>query len=505
MDFQGIQLTSTPVLLAIVAGAGLVWYIISAVTAWHGLRQFQGPFLAKFSYLWLLTSGRSGRNCEILTDTHRKYGSLTRIGPYDLLTDDPELIRNMSAARSSYKRSSWYMANRLDLHHDSLFTTMDTVKHDKLKAKVMIGYSGKQNSDLEPGIDEQIVTLVQLLKAKYISKSGSLKPLDMARLSQYLTLDIITRIAFGKEFGYLKREEDIHDYIKITEGWAPTIRLCAEVPFMQKVFMSPFLMQYLGPKPTDPKGMGKLLGLAQEIVATRFGSKGEEQDDMLGGFVKQGLTARQCENEVLFQIIAGSDTTATSIRATMLYLMTSPHAYHRLRQEIDDAIAQGRASNPITDEEGRSLPYLQAVIYEGLRIHPPFAGLLMKEVPAGGDTLEGRFVPAGTRIAHSTWAALHNRRVFGEDADLFRPERWLGLEKAERLDMERIVELIFGYGRWGCAGKQIAFMELNKVFFELLRDLDFQLINPLKPWTSINHQLFINHDMFVHVTERKHS
>lgn len=57
--------------------------------------------------------------------------------------------------------------------------------------------------------------------------------------------------------------------------------------------------------------------------------------------------------------------------------------------------------------------------------------------------------------------------MFGPDADLFRPERWLEVDEAQRTEMRRVAELVFGYGRWMCAGKVIAFMELNKVLVEV--------------------------------------
>ena len=57
--------------------------------------------------------------------------------------------------------------------------------------------------------------------------------------------------------------------------------------------------------------------------------------------------------------VAGSDTTATAIRATLLNLVTSKRVYEKLQREIDDAAAQGRISSPITHEEAKQLPYLQ--------------------------------------------------------------------------------------------------------------------------------------------------
>jgi cytochrome P450 len=107
------------------------------------------------------------------------------------------------------------------------------------------------------------------------------------------------------------------------------------------------------------------------------------------------------------------------------------------------------------------------VIYEGLRIHPPNVLLAYKQVPPEGDTIDGKFVPGGTNIAQNTWSLMRNKSIFGDDADVFRPERWLGITSEKRTEMERVTELLFGYGRWMCAGKHVTFAELNKVFVEV--------------------------------------
>lgn len=92
----------------------------------------------------------------------------------------------------------------------------------------------------------------------------------------------------------------------------------------------------------------------------------------------------------------------------MFYLATTPTAYRRLQREIDEAIRSGRASSQgpiITSAEAKNLPYLQAVVKEGLRIHPPTLILASKRVPAEGDILpapDGRFIPGGTEIAQNS-------------------------------------------------------------------------------------------------------
>lgn len=93
----------------------------------------------------------------------------------------------------------------------------------------------------------------------------------------------------------------------------------------------------------------------------------------------------------------------------MLFLTTTPHAYRRLQEEIDQGIAEGRISSPITNAEAKALPYLQAVIHETRRYHPINIGTFPKVVPPNGDTLAGQFVPGGTKIAVNQRGLLRNK------------------------------------------------------------------------------------------------
>ena len=152
----------------------------------------------------------------------------------------------------------------------------------------------------------------------------------------------------------------------------------------------------------------------------------------------------------------------------MLYVMTSPQVYTTLQTEIDNAIRDSKISSPIVrDTEARTLPYLQAVILEGLRMHPPVSGLLSKVVPPEGDTIDGVFVPGGTEIAANTWSVMRNPNTFGQAPEIFRPERWLGISEEKYAEMARVVDLNFGHGKYKCLGKTIASLELNKVFVEV--------------------------------------
>ena len=69
-------------------------------------------------------------------------------------------------------------------------------------------------------------------------------------------------------------------------------------------------------------------------------------------------------------IFAGSDTTAISTRSTIYHLLKNPECKRKLVEEIDNLYKEGRLGIPVTMEQSKQMPYLQACMYEGLRCHP---------------------------------------------------------------------------------------------------------------------------------------
>ncbi|KAM0630540.1 hypothetical protein ACHAO3_000613 [Verticillium nonalfalfae] len=398
---------------------------------------------------------------------HLAVGPVVRIGPNDLVTNDSEILRRMWAVRSPYRKGDFYDAIRLDPTKDNIISMRDDHAHNELRAKVAIGYSGKENEFLETAIDVQMLSLVRLIEERYLSTSGVFRPMDFASKMHYLTLDIITSLAFGECFGYLSQDRDVHNYIQITEESMPVM----------------------------------MTFVAKKVVAERIAS-GKVQRDMLGSFLAHGLTPEEAEGEALVQVLAGSDTTATAMRMTMVYLMTTPTAYNALAKEVRDACDRSLLSVPVQDAEARRLPYLQATIREGLRVFPPVTGLMSVAVPRGGDVMHGMSIPEGTQIGWSAFGVLRSKAVFGPDADTFRPERWLEAGDEELKAMTAQWELVFKYGKWQCLGKTLALLDLNKIFVELLRRFDFSLIDPIEPMKSYSAGIFIQSNLMVKVVGR---
>ncbi|KAK6841133.1 hypothetical protein PG987_001993 [Apiospora arundinis] len=486
---------------AIVGVSTVLWYLLTGIAAWYRLRRFPAVhWSAHFSYFWAGKTAYGGQQYwvhRVMFDGRGEETPLLRIGPNELITNDPDIVRRISAARSGYDRDPWYSAGRFNPYYDNMFTVLTATAHARFRSRTSHAYSGREIPDMERGVDQQLATFRRRL-AGY-AQSGKL--LDFGPMSSYFTVDVITRLAFGKEFGFLAEESDKYNFLhELTALW-PRMATSADVPWIRALLFSTPVLKLIGPKPRDKTGFGALMGVAEKEVGKRFAPGAEKKKDMLGSFMNHGLDQTECEVEGLFMVISGTESTASAIRCIMTYAMTTPSVYVKLKGEIQDAVREGRASSPIRVEEARKLPYLQAVLYEGIRMRPPLLGLLAKTVPRGGDTLAGRRVPAGTAICTNVSSLLRSTKLFGADADVYRPERFMELGAEDRVAMERNVELAFGSGQWQCVGRVISFMEMNKIVFETFRYFDLQLACPVKPCAVESYGVFLETNMMVRVAD----
>lgn len=132
-------------------------------------------------------------------------------------------------------------------------------------------------------------------------------------------------------------------------------------------------------------------------------------------------------------VIAGSDSVGSLMRTTMYSLLVYPHTFGKLFKELKDA----NVSRPYpTWTEIRNLPYLDACVLEGIRMHPPFALPFERVVPKGGITIAGQHLPEGTDVGGNAYVVNRNKGWFGDDAEFWRPERWLEKDEAHKRKLE---------------------------------------------------------------------
>jgi hypothetical protein len=116
---------------------------------------------------------------------------------------------------------------------------------------------------LQESIDEGIARFIRLIEEKYLSDDTHYRPVDMARKVQYLTLDVISKIAFGREFGFIETDDDCFGYIKTTEDTMPLMQIICLIPTFVNILQSP-LCKALLPSDKDTTGLGRIMGFADD-------------------------------------------------------------------------------------------------------------------------------------------------------------------------------------------------------------------------------------------------
>ncbi|KAI8624135.1 benzoate 4-monooxygenase cytochrome p450 [Xylariaceae sp. FL1651] len=410
-----LNIVAIPLSVAIIIVVCIIAYAAyDMYESWHRLSYIPGPPSAGISSWWLLSHTLRRRRYMALYEATQQYGALSM---HLRACGDPDEIKRIYSVRSPYIRGSIYEASRFDPSSENLVSERDETNYNALRIKKP-QFSGKDIDDLEHTVDSMVLKLLDLrTQVVNFAEGANRIPMDLAGKAQYFTLDVMSTIEWGETFGNLEADCDVYGYIAMLSYGMPSMMVLCLFPTLLRILQSSFA-RWLMPDDQEVVGFGK-------YVST-----------------------------LLVAMVAGSDTSATAIRATMLYLIASPVAYRKLKAETKLAVQEGRVSAPvITDDEARELLYLQAVIKEGLRIFPPPPHLLSNETPREGDTVCGHKVPGGTQIAVIMWAISRNREVFGDDADTFRPERWLEAEEATLKGMNACLDFFSSPGDGSVWGK----------------------------------------------------
>lgn len=147
------------------------------------------------------------------------------------------------------------------------------------------------------------------------------------------------------------------------------------------------------------------------------------------------------------------------MRTCVYYICSHDHVYQRLQKEVDTFCESHHLDQPISYRETQDLPYLQAVVKEALRMLPSIVWQLLRHAPPGL-VVDGKVIPAGTCVGISPLAQNRDRAIWGEDADQFRPERWLESEARSRYLEAR--DMTFGgNGPRMCIGRNLALVRMR--------------------------------------------
>ncbi|KAK4153255.1 putative cytochrome P450 E-class, group I [Chaetomidium leptoderma] len=475
--------------------------VVPVIRQWYRLRHIPGPFLNSITPLVLAYHSWKEDYCTYVYRLCQEYGPLVRVTPNVMVFSDAQTFRHICSVKANYTKGLWFEFARWDLERYSCIAMRDNESRKERKIKLLPAWAGPGLSIMEGRVDSQVHEFLSLIERKYISTAGECKPMEFGHRAQFYTLDVVTSATFGKPFGFLKKDGDVNKYLEITESMMPMFGILGALPQLVYV-MHTWPFNYLMPGEGDKFGFGRLMKFASdEVNGRREPGDTNSEYDLIGAYLRNGVEPEDVVQECITLVVAGSETTSVALRMALCALLTTPSAYRKVQDEVDAFYAE-HTGDVISYADAKTLTYLQAVLRESMRLWPPSSGLFSKQVPNGGDTVHGYYLPPGTEIAQSMTGIGRTRELFGADSDIFRPERWLEASPQQFEEMASTVDLVFSTAKYICLGKHIALMELAKLLAEIFRRYDVAPINNVTPLKMKDPLTWLTYDFWIRFTRR---
>ncbi|RSM12473.1 hypothetical protein CDV31_006314 [Fusarium ambrosium] len=487
---QGLDWKSLAIAIVVVPILSITaWWIVSYFTS--PLRKYPGPTLAGWTNLWRLSVVRRGSYHVKIKELHNKYGPVVRIGPNTLDFDFPELIKTLYGTDGKWKKTEFYHNNsavvngKITYH---LFSTTDQAEHARMKRPIVKYYSQSSVIRLEPLFDSLIGDFCGHLEKRFMSGTEPTE-CDLGEWVGFYSWDTNGAASFSQRFGYMDKGYDYDGTISIADKALDYFAAVGQMPFLD------FLLDKNPVMRIGPPNLGNITRISLEHLISRLQGKDTNYNPKVPDFLQHFIESKETHPELvndgiimgylLVNLLAGADTTAITIRAIFWYALHNPRAYKKLEEEILAADLADVASF----SSARALPYLEACAREAMRMHPGVCMLLERYVPETGLKLpDGSFVPPGTAVGINPYVAGRNKGIWGDDADTYRPERWLQSEGEtdaaykERLRLYNAADLTFGGGSRVCIGRNLAQLELYKIVATLINKYEISLVDPEAPW-----------------------
>lgn len=223
----------------------------------------------------------------------------------------------------------------------------------------------------------------------------------------------------------------------------------------------------------------KIRSICRDLVTSKKERMSAQKDsgiDILSVALQSGgFTDENLVDQMMTFLAAGHETTATAMTWAIRTLAQHPATQSRLRAEIRTHLPPlSDTLTPVTASMLDSLPFLQAVCNEILRIHPPV--VLTAREAARDTTIQGTFIRKGTRVILSPYAINMSTSLWGAEPQAFNPDRWLGNKNGGAESNYSF--LTFLHGPRSCIGQAFAKAEFACLLAAVVGRFDFVLENP---------------------------
>ncbi|GLB07414.1 hypothetical protein AtubIFM57258_002753 [Aspergillus tubingensis] len=367
-------------------------------------------------------------------------------------------------AGGKFAKSASYSVPK-EIHAFDLFRQRNEKIHGEQRKLVARAYSMDSMVHLEPNVSSLLTSMVQKLD----TLSGVV---DLGVFLQLFAFDVIGAVSFSRPFGYVTAGDDDGVFSRLKQSLR-SMSWLMNVPWFYDLHqvLKPYIGNWLAVNDRN----GYFYQFAAQEIVSRKDRGGDDRDIVNQLFAIQKTKPQFSDTDMAYMltanVFAGSDTTATSLNAIFHLLLTNPAVYQRLMQDLEEKRATGELSDLVTFQQAESCPYLQAVMYEALRLYPAAGLQLNRDVPEGGMKIGKYYVPEGTVVGSSAWVIHRLPEIWGPDFEEFRPERWL---EGDVGNLKRFY-FSFGGGSRTCVGRNISWLEMSKLVPTLLMRYNIQL------------------------------
>ncbi|XP_070210563.1 putative cytochrome P450 CYP13A4 [Littorina saxatilis] len=368
----------------------------------------------------------------------------------------------------------------------------------RLRSVVNPAFTASKLRKMEPQMNQSADRLIEVLDEA--AEKSDEKRVELCGLFRRLTLNVIVGCALGIEQdairdpnnGFLKHCQGVIDdtteqpvlylfgfiFPTLNKLWMFLYKFMHNIKFNPVYWLEDRMKEYLNYRKKTDETYDDLL---QQMLDARIPDKsfhdldievktGDEPQLDINGNLKKSTFKSLTESEVvahsLLFLLAGYETSSTTLAYIFYELATNPHVQHALRKEIMEAMPEGEepSYNNIKD-----LKYMDMVINETLRKYPLASTVIARQCQ---DTcqVEGLTIPSGMLVQANVWALHRDPKHWGTDPEAFDPTRFSPENKAERHGMSWMP---FGAGPRMCVGLRFAVVQMKITMCKLLRQYAF--------------------------------
>ena len=392
-------------------------------------------------------------------------------GEVSLFIFDMDFLKTEVLGRDGMPKSRKFyqcmnVAHTGDPNKDVVFTSAYLTPYFRsIRRAAAQAFSSSHLRTTLPALEEVIVQAT-----KRIDKERAEGPVDLQELFVHMTLDVIGRVAFDQDMGGLDKT-----------GPVPGLLKEAFLHFEDE-FFKPHLQVYMKLFPNSKPAVKKRTTIENMLkqwraVTDKFMARpfpDDSQNTLWANLRKitdpetnQPVTASRLFGDVGSLLIAGMDTTGHQLAWIMAILSDHPDVVDKVLDELKSHQLYGPDARELQFEDLTELKLLNAVIRECMRLVTSTIGMGIREVTKDM-TILGYRVPKGTQIVAPANVYTHMEQYF-EDPEAFKPERWLGENAKDNL------QISFSYGPRDCVGQKLGFFEMQVTLIRMLTKYRFKL------------------------------